>query len=119
MSKSRNVIAAVIAAAALGLGVSAVYAHPVQAGGGMGPHMKGGPQHRGSAGGHSGVAGHQLLTPEERTELQQKMRAATTPEERQKLAQATRVEVQKRAAEKGITLPGPDAAARGRFDHTH
>jgi hypothetical protein len=119
MSKSRNVVAAAIAAAALGLAVGGVYAHPGQAGGGMGPHMKGGQQHRGPVGGHGAAAGHQLLTPEERTELQQKMRAATTPEDRQKLVEATRTEVQKRAAEKGITLPGPGAAAGGRFNHTH
>ena len=57
-------------------------------------------------------SGHALLTPEERTALREKMRNAKTPEERQKLAEATRTEMQKRAKEKGITLPehrGPHA----------
>jgi TRAP-type C4-dicarboxylate transport system substrate-binding protein len=56
----------------------------------------------------AGAAGHgtaqQLMTPEERTALHEKMRNAATPEERQKLAEATRTEMQKRAKEKGITL---------------
>ncbi len=50
-------------------------------------------------------AGRQLMTPEERTAMQEKMRATTTPEERQQLMAANHAEMQKRAAEKGITLP--------------
>jgi hypothetical protein len=61
-----------------------------------------GPMGTGAAG-HD--AGQQLMTPEERTALQEKMRNAATPEERQKIAEATRTEMQKRAQEKGITLP--------------
>jgi hypothetical protein len=57
----------------------------------------------------AGAAGHgaaqQLMTPDERTALMEKMRNAATPEERQKIAEATRTEMQKRAKEKGITLP--------------
>lgn len=65
--------------------------------GGMGPGaMAGGPGGR--------MAGHQLMTSEERTALMEKMHNAATPEERQKLAEATRAEMQKRAQEKGITL---------------
>jgi DNA invertase Pin-like site-specific DNA recombinase len=45
------------------------------------------------------------MTPEERTALMEKMRSATTPEERQKIAEATHAEMEKRAQEKGITLP--------------
>jgi hypothetical protein len=59
----------------------------------------------GMKGGMGPGAGHALMTPEERTALQEKMRNAKTPEERQKLAEATRTEMQKRAKEKGITLP--------------
>ena len=66
----------------------------------MGPGM----MHGGFAG---PMAGQQLMTPEERTALQEKMRNARTPEERQKLAEANRAEMQKRAKEKGITLPEP------------
>jgi hypothetical protein len=42
------------------------------------------------------------------------MRNAKTPEERQQIAAVTRTEMQKRAAEKGITLPehrGPQGRA--------
>jgi len=98
-------------------------------GGGMGPHMQGSMQHGAMAGmqhgtqgaqhgmtggrGHGGMsggaaghgAGQQLMTPEERTALQEKMRNAKTPEERQQIATATRTEMEKRAKEKGITLP--------------
>ena len=52
------------------------------------------------------------MTPEEHTATINKMRNAATPEERQKIADATRAEMQKRAKEKGITLPetrGPRA----------
>ena len=49
--------------------------------------------------------GQQLMTPEERTAMQDKMRNAKSPEERQQLATANHAEMQKRAAEKGITLP--------------
>lgn len=107
-------------AAALGLGIAvAAYAQPGQMGGGTGSHMQSGMQHGAMAGmqrggtGHgpmgAGAAGHgaaqQLMTPEERTALQEKMRNAKTPEERQQIAEATRTEMQKRAAGKGITLP--------------
>ena len=113
-------------AASLGLGAAAVLAQPGPMGAGMGAH-KGGMQHGGMAmhgqggTGHgptgSGLAGpaavHQLLTPEERTALQEKMHTAKTPEERRTIAEATRSEVQKRAREKGITLPEPHGPGAG------
>jgi hypothetical protein len=46
-----------------------------------------------------------LMSPEERTEMRAKMQAAKTPEERQALRTSMRTEMQKRAQEKGITLP--------------
>jgi len=49
--------------------------------------------------------GQQLMTPEERIAMREKMRTAATPEERQQLMAANHAEMQKRAAEKGITLP--------------
>ena len=49
--------------------------------------------------------GQSLITPEERTAMREKMQSAKTPEERQQIAQANRAEIEKRAAEKGITLP--------------
>jgi hypothetical protein len=114
MKKSYKLaVAGVIASLGLGIGAAGVYAQPGPMGGGM-AHGKGGIQHamKGGMGpgatGHGPAgqgAGHTLMTPEERTALQEKMRSAKTPEERQKLAEATRTEIQRRAKEKGITLP--------------
>ena len=59
--------------------------------------------------------GAQLMTPEERDQFRQKMRAAKTVEERQKLRQDLRAQMQDRAREKGVTLPetrGGRAAGR-------
>jgi hypothetical protein len=72
--------------------------------------MKRGDGHgkRGEAQGHGkhgSNAAQSLATPEERTAMREKMRNAKTPEERQQIALANRAEMQKRAAEKGITLP--------------
>jgi len=104
-------------AAALSLGIAAAaFAQPGPMGDGNGSHHKAGMQH-GKMGGmqHGGMqhgamgekggmgAGHSLMTPEERTALQEKMRNAKTPEERHKIAQATREEMQKRAKETGAT----------------
>ena len=118
MKRSHKVAAGVVAALSLGV-AAAVFAHPGQMGGGMGPAMKGGMGSGRMAGGPAGfAAGQQLMTPEERTAHQEKMRSAKTPEERQKLAEATRTEMQKRAKEKGITFPetpGPGAGFGPRF----
>ena len=46
-----------------------------------------------------------LMTPEERTEMRSKMQAAKTPEERQAIRTSMRAEIQKRAQEKGISVP--------------
>lgn len=121
MKQSQKYAMGIVAALGLGFAVAA-YAQPGQMGSGMGPHTQGGMQHGAMAGmqhgakggtGHgpmgAGAIGHgagqQLMTPEERTALQEKMRNAATPEERQKIAEATRTEMQKRAKERGITLP--------------
>jgi hypothetical protein len=86
--------------------------------GAMGPGMMG----QGMNGPGAGqMYGQQLMTPEEQTAMREKMRAAATPEERQKIAEANHAEMQKRAKEKGITLPdarfphrgfGPNAAQK-------
>lgn len=82
--------------------------------GGMGHGQMQGMKHgeghgkRGEAkdhGEHGSKARQSLMTPEERTAMREKMRNAKTPEERQQIALANRAEMQKRAAEKGITLP--------------
>jgi hypothetical protein len=88
-------------------------------GGAMGPGMMGGMGHGGTGpaamgGGPAGrMAGQQLMSPEEHTALQEKMRNAKTPEERQKLAEANRAEMERRAKEKGIALPGPRGPGAG------
>jgi hypothetical protein len=53
-----------------------------------------------------------LTTPEERTAFREKMRSAT-PEQRQQLAAANRTEMQRRAAERGVTLPEASGPMRG------
>jgi hypothetical protein len=129
MKRSSRIAAAV--ALSIGLGIAAgAYAQPGQMGGGMGQGMHGGMQH-GMKGGHEGRGtGNQLMTPEERAAFREKMRSATTPEERQQIAQANRAEMQKRAQEKGITLPehrgprgrmgaGPAAAPAPQSEHAH
>ncbi len=73
-------------------------------GAGMGPGMGPAMMHGGFAG---PAAARQLMTPEEQQVFIEKMQNATTPEERQKLAEANRAEMEKRAKEKGITLPEP------------
>ena len=104
MKRSHKIATAV--ALALGLGLAGgAYAHQGQMGGGSGEGMHGGMQH-GAHGGQEGRgAANQLMTPEERQAFREKMRSAKTPDERQQIAQANRAEMQKRAQEKGITLP--------------
>lgn len=133
MKQSHKFVVGVVASLGLGIAVAAAYANPGQAGVGTGPgpHAKGGMQHGAKGGMQHGMkggmgpgatghgpagqgAGHALMTPEERTTLQEKMRNAKTLEERQQIATATRAEMQKRATEKGITLPeqrGPRTGA--------
>jgi hypothetical protein len=132
MKRSQKIVVGLVAAASLMI-TAAVYAHPGGMGqgmgeGGTGHHMMGagmGDGHghgmmghgmgKGAMGsGHagSGAAG-QLMTPEERTAMREKMRSAKTPEERQALAQANRAEMQKRAKEKGIVLPEGRGAGMG------
>jgi hypothetical protein len=99
-------------AAILGLGLAAAAsAHPGEMGGAMGPGMMGGMGH--GAMGPGAMGGQQLMTPKEHTALQEKMRNAKTPEERQKIAGANRAEMEKRAKEKGVTLPGPHGPGMG------
>ncbi|MEX0744729.1 MAG: hypothetical protein WD118_03930 [Phycisphaeraceae bacterium] len=125
MKFSRKI--AIGAAAALGLAAGVVIAHPGQMGGGMGMHAQGGMQHGQMGGmgqGRMGGMGHgqmgagaaaaqQLMTPEEQAAFREKMQNAKSAEERQKIAEANRTEMQKRAQEKGITLPEPHGPRAG------
>ena len=129
MRQSRRIaLGAIASAIALGLGLAAaVDAHPgagfgPQGGLGFGPAMRGmgmgmgmGPMMRGGFGGPA--AAQQLVTPEERQAFIEKMRNAKSPEERQKLAELNRAEIEKRAKEKGITLPEPHGPRAGFGPH--
>ena len=121
MKRSHKTAAGILGALSLGVAVAA-FAQTGPMGDGHGPHGKAGMQHGTMGGMQHGAMGHgaagmgagqSLMTPEERTALQEKMRDAKTPEERQKLAQATREEMHKRAKEKGITLPEPHGPGAG------
>ena len=137
MKQTYKFAAGLVAALGLGIAVTAANAHPGQMGASMGPHMQGGMQHgamagmqHGATGGgqhamsggraHAGMsrgaagygAGPEVLTQEERSAMIEKMHNAATPEERQKIIAENRAEMQKRAQEKGVTLPehrGPHA----------
>lgn len=128
MKFSKRLMVGAIAALGLCVAAGAAIAHP----GGMGPGGMGmgpmgmgmGPRamHGGMGPGPMGMgpaafgpagAAQQLMTPEERTALQDKIRNAATPEERLKIMQATRTEMEKRAQDKGITLPVPRGPRAG------
>ena len=131
MKRTQKLVVSIGTAISLGIAALAVSADPGQMGAGMGPGAHGGMgpgtmRH----GAQAPQAAQQLMTPEERTATQEKMRAAKTPEERQQIATATRTEMEKRAKEKGITLPeprghhghhgvGPSAAAPATTEHVH
>jgi len=117
MKFSRKI--AIGTAAALGLAAAVVIAQPGQMGGAMGMHGPMAGMQNGPMGGlgQGPMGGQQLLTPEERSAFQEKMRNAKTPEERQKLVEANRTEMQKRAKEKGITLPQPHGPRAGFGPH--
>ncbi len=119
MKRSHKVVAGIAAALALGTAV-VVFAHPGAgfgpgfgpgAGARMGPGMGPGMMMRG--GFAAPMAGQQLMTSEEQQAFIEKMRNAKTPEERQKLAEANRAEMEKRAKDKGITLPQPHGPRAG------
>ena len=107
---------ALIAIASLGLALAtaAVFAESGPMGGTG--HMTG-MQEKMSASMHdrsSGqTAGEQLMTAQEREALREKMQGANTPQKRQALAASTRAEREKRAQEKGITLPAHGSSHAG------
>jgi hypothetical protein len=130
MNSTQKWIISIGTTLSLGLAATAVSAHPNQMGdgmqhgtrsgeqhgmhGGMGQGMRGGKWHgnnegKGTHGARHGErspqAAQQLMTPEERTAMREKMRTAKTPEERQQIATANRTEMEKRAKEKGISPP--------------
>jgi hypothetical protein len=106
-------------AAGFGPGPCAEYGTQAGPGAGMGPGGRmGGPGRMMATGFGGRGVGNQLMTTEEWTAHREKMFNAATPEERQQIAAANHAEMQKRAAENGITLPqqpGPRQGMGPRF----
>ena len=98
-------------AAVIGLGLAVAHAQPAQMGGGnmqgMGPSMMRGQMMQGQMMGQNTNMKimRDLMTPTERLAMMDKMIDAKTLEERQAIMTATHAEMEKRAKEKGITLP--------------
>jgi hypothetical protein len=81
---------------------------------GMGSGMQGeGGKKAQACGGERHAAIRELMTNQERQAMKEKMRTAKSPEERKQLMAANRVEMEKRAKEKGITLPAPRSGQHG------
>ena len=84
-----------------------------QTGPGMGGGMGGGPGMQGGGGGYGmrfnqrNTPGWKLMTAEERTEMQTKMRAVKTYDECKQLQTSNHALMEVRAKEKGVTLPVP------------
>lgn len=101
--KTVNKIGISIAAAlGLGLAVASVHAQQGPMGNGMGPGMMQGQMMGQSA---NMKIMRELMTPAERLAMMDKMIDAKTVEERQAIMTANHAEMEKRAKEKGITLP--------------
>ena len=98
--------------AVLGLGLTIASVHAQQGpmgwmGNGMGPGMMRGGMMQGQMMGQNAnmTIMRELMTPTERLAMMDKMIDAKTIEERQAIMTANHVEMEKRAKEKGITLP--------------
>jgi hypothetical protein len=116
MKQSHKIALGIAASLGLGLGAAVAFAHPgMMMGGPMGMHGMGAMGHGPMGAGPA--AAQQLMTPEEQRAMIEKMQSAKTPEERQKLAEANRAEMEKRAKEKGITLPQPHGPGSGFGPH--
>ena len=98
---------AISVATVMGLGLAVAYAQPGPMGNGMGPGMMRGQMMQGQMMGQSANMKimRELMTPAERLAMMDKMIDAKTVEERQAIMTATHTEMEKRAKEKGITLP--------------
>ena len=106
---------AITIAAVLGLGTAftSVYAQQGPLGGmgpmgnGMGSGMMRGPmmQNKMMRQNSDMKVMRELMTPAERLSIMDKMMDAKTPQERQEIMTSTHAEMEKRAKEKGVTLP--------------
>ncbi|BDT79396.1 hypothetical protein [Polynucleobacter yangtzensis] len=110
MKKINKIAIGVVASLGLGLGIASVHAQQGPMGGmgnGMGPGMMRGQMMQGQMMGQNANMKimRELMTPAERLAMMDKMIDAKTIEERQAIMTATHTEMEKRAKEKGITLP--------------
>ena len=98
---------AISVATVMGLGLAIAYAQPSPMGNGMGPGMMRGQIMQCQMMGQNANMKimRELMTPAERLAMMDKMIDAKTVEERQAIMTATHTEMEKRAKEKGITLP--------------
>jgi hypothetical protein len=97
---------AISVATVMGLGLAVAYAQPGPMGS-MGPGMMRAGMMQGQMMGQNSNMKimRELMTPSERLAMMDKMIDAKTIEERQSIMTATHTEMEKRAKEKGITLP--------------
>jgi plastocyanin domain-containing protein len=107
MNAVKKIAISVAATLSLGLVVVSVYAQQGPFGNSMGQGMmRGGMMHQQMTGQNSDMKIiRDLMTPAERLALMDKMIDAKTPEERQAIITANHTEMEKRAKDKGITLP--------------
>jgi hypothetical protein len=98
---------AISVATVMGLGLAVAYAQPGPMGNGIGPGMMRGQMMQGQMMEQNANMKimRELMTPAERLAMMDKMMDAKTVEERQAIMTATHTEMEKRAKEKGITLP--------------
>jgi len=114
MKSVKKIVLSVITLFGAGLAISAVHAQQGPMGGGMGPGMMHGQMMQAESMGkqsHMKVM-RELMTPAERLSMMDKMMDAKTPEERRSIMNANRTEMEKRAKEKGITLPSGHGSHR-------
>ena len=107
MTTVKKIAISVATVIGLGLAVVTVYAQQGPFGSGMGQGMMRGGMAQGQMAGQNSdmKVMRELMTPAERLAMMDKMMDAKTPEERQAIMTANHTEMEKRAKEKGITLP--------------
>ena len=107
MKNVKKIAIGVATVLGLGLAVGAVYAQQGPFGNGMGQGMMRGEMMHGQMSGLNPdmMVMRELMTPAERLAMMDKMIDAKTPEERQAVMSANHSEMEKRAKDKGITLP--------------
>ena len=110
MKTVNKIVMSIVSVLVFGLTIASVNAQQGPMGGmgnGMGPGMMRGGMIQGQMMGKNSNMKimRELMTPSERLAMMDKMIDAKTIEERQSIMTATHTEMEKRAKEKGITLP--------------